>query len=117
MPPLTQRERSIAKLLAEISLPQLQAELLKRWAKSPGATLRENYEAHENLRELAKNLYELADLRLKKIIRVWKKNKKAPIDDAHYLDVEDAFRGQLKAFAPGFAHRYKFKPRKLVEGE
>lgn len=117
MPPLTQRERSIAKLLAELSLAELQAELLKRWRKSPGATLGENYDAHEAIRDLAKGLYELADVRLKKIIRIWKKNKKASIDDAHYLDIEDKFRGHVKAFAPGFAHRYNLKPRKLIDNE
>jgi hypothetical protein len=33
------------------------------------------------------------------------------------LDIEDSFRGQTKAFAPGFAHRYKLKLKALPEPE
>ena len=117
MPSLSKRERSIAKPLSEFSLAELQAELLKRWRKSPGATLGENYDAHETIRELAKSLYDLADLRLRKLVRIWKKSKRAPVDDAHYLEIEDAFRGQTKAFAPGFAHRYKLKLKTVNESE
>ena len=98
-------------------MSELQGELLARWRKSPGATLRENYDAHESIRDLAKGLYELADLRLKKILRIWKKDKRAPVDELHSLDIEDCFRGQVKAFAPGFAHRYKLKRKKLVESD
>ncbi len=77
----------------------------------------ELYEAHESLREQAKALYEKADATLKKLVRVWKKNRAARIDETHVLEIEDNFRGQVKAFAPGFAHRYKLKLRTLNESE
>jgi hypothetical protein len=78
-------------------------------------TVAELYEEHESLREQAKKLYEQADATLKKLIRTWKKNKSARIDEGHVLDIEDAFRGQTKAFAPGFAHRYKLKLKAISE--
>lgn len=77
----------------------------------------ELYEAHESLREQAKALYEKADATLKKLVRTWKKNKSAKVDAQHVLEIEDAFRGQTKAFAPGFAHRYKLKLRTVNESE
>ena len=83
-------------------------------AKSP-KTVAELYEAHESFREQAKALYEKADATLKKLVRTWKKNKKAPVDGDHVLEIEDSFRGQTKAFAPGFAHRYKLKLKKSLE--
>ncbi len=85
--------------------------------KASPKTVAELYALHEAAHEEGKKYWELKDALLKKLIRVWKKNKKAPVDDAHYLDIEDCFRGQVKAFAPGFAHRYKLKLRKLVETE
>ena len=78
--------------------------------KSP-KSVAELYEAHESLREQAKALYDKTDATLKKLVRAWKKNKAARIDGTHVLEIEDAFRGQTKAFAPGFAHRYKLKLR------
>lgn len=81
----------------------------------PPKTLAELYELHEKFSTEAKALYDKKDAILKKIVRLWKKNKKAPVDGEHYLDIEDKFRGQTKAFAPGFAHRYSMKLRKLVE--
>ena len=77
----------------------------------------ELYEAHETFREQAKALYEKADSTLKKLVRTWKKNRTAKIDDTHVLEIEDAFRGQVKAFAPGFAHRYKLKLRTVQESD
>jgi hypothetical protein len=82
--------------------------------KSP-KTVAELYEAHESFREQAKALYEKADSTLKKLVRTWKKNKSARIDLTHVLEIDDAFRGQVKAFAPGFAHRYKLKLRTVSE--
>jgi hypothetical protein len=41
---------------------------------------------------------------------------KEPTSDAeHCLEIDDLFRGQTKAFAPGFAHRYKLKLQKANE--
>ena len=81
--------------------------------KSP-KTVAELYQQHESLRAQAKALYDQANSALKKLVRVWKKNKSARIDPQHVLDIEDSFRGQVKAFAPGFAHRYKLKPKAVV---
>lgn len=83
-------------------------------AKTP-KTVAELYETHEKYREQAKALYDKADSALKKLVRAWKKNKKAPVTDTQYLDIEDQFRGEIKAFAPGFAHRYKLKLKTLQE--
>lgn len=77
----------------------------------------ELYEAHESLREQAKALYEKADSTLKKLVRAWKKNKSARIDEQHVLEIEDMFRSATKAFAPGFAHRYKLKLKTLPESD
>jgi hypothetical protein len=77
----------------------------------------ELYEAHETARADAKALYDQADATLKRLVRAWKKNKAARIDEGHVLEIEDAFRGQTKAFAPGFAHRYKLKLRTVNERE
>jgi hypothetical protein len=71
------------------------------------------YAQHEQLRDDAKVLYEKADAVLKKLVRVWKRDRNAKIDEKHYLEIEDKFRGQTKAFAPGFAHRYSLKLRTL----
>jgi hypothetical protein len=83
-------------------------------SKSP-KTVAELYQVHESLREQAKALYDKADATLKKLVREWKKNKTARIDDQHVLEIEDQFRGATKAFAPGFAHRYKLKLKTLNE--
>lgn len=83
-------------------------------AKTP-KSVADLYEAYESTSEAAKSLYEKKDLILKRLVRAWKKDKKAKVDGEHYLDIEDAFRGQVKAFAPGFAHRYKLKLRKSLE--
>jgi hypothetical protein len=71
------------------------------------------YAEHESLREQAKVLYDKADSVLKKLIRAWKRDRQAKVDEKHVLEVEDQFRGATKAFAPGFAHRYKLKLRSL----
>lgn len=83
-------------------------------AKSP-KSVAELYEAHEDFRAQAKVLYDKADATLKKLVRVWKKNKAARIAPNQVLEIEDSFRGQVKAFAPGFAHRYKLKLRTVSE--
>lgn len=83
-------------------------------AKSP-KSVAELYEAHEDLATKAKALYDQKDSTLKKLVRAWKKNKSARIDPQHVLDIEDNFRGQVKAFAPGFAHRYKLKLKTVSE--
>jgi hypothetical protein len=85
-------------------------------AKHP-ATVAELYEQHESLREQAKQLYDQADSTLKKLVRAWKKNKQARVDEGHVLDIEDSFRGATKAFAPGFAHRYKLKLKPAPEAQ
>jgi len=107
-------------------------------SKSP-KSVADLYAEHESLRELAKILYDEADLTLKKLVTVWSKDKRANIgehdltkfsaelrklvrslksqaakvDEGHSLEIEDQFRAATKAFAPGFAHRYKLKPRKI----
>lgn len=85
-------------------------------AKKP-TTVAELYEAHESFREQAKGLYDKADATLKKLVRTWKKNKSAKVDPQHVLEIEDSFRGQTKAFAPAFAHRYKLKLKTVPESE
>jgi hypothetical protein len=77
----------------------------------------ELYAEHQSVGDQAKALYDKKDAILKKLVRVWKKNKQAKIDDAHVLEIEDNFRGAVKAFAPGFAHRYKLKERAVAETE
>ena len=84
------------------------------------ATVAELYDLHESLGEKAKALYDQKDAVLKKLVRAWKKNKQARIDDSHCLDIEDAFRGAIKAgatkaFAPAFAHRYKLKLKHIPD--
>lgn len=116
MAPLTKRERSIAaKFLATLTPSELFAEFLAALRKTPRRTLPDLFAAHDSLGEQAKTLYDHKDAVLKKLVRAWKKGKRTPVDPEHYLDIEDAFRGQTKAFAPGFAHRYKLKLRKLVD--
>ncbi len=80
-------------------------------------TVAELYEKHEDLAAQAKALYDQKDSVLKKLVRAWKKNRTARIDEKHILEIEDAFRGQTKAFAPGFAHRYKLKLKPVQESE
>lgn len=83
-------------------------------AKSP-KSVAELYEAHEDFREQAKALYDRADATLKKLVRAWQKNKTAKIDEQHVLEIEDQWRGQMKAFAPAFSHRYKLKVKTARE--
>ena len=73
----------------------------------------ELYAEYESQREQGKLLYEKADVILAKLVRTWKKDKSAKIDDKHTLEIEDSFRGQVKAFAPAFAHRYKLKAKAI----
>lgn len=80
-------------------------------------TVAELYEAHEAVKEQAKKLYDQADTLLKKLVRAWRKDKSAKVDSAHVLEIEDAFRGATKAFAPAFAHRYKLKLKTVQESE
>jgi NH3-dependent NAD+ synthetase len=78
-------------------------------------TVAELYAAYNAEKDAAKVRYDKADSFLRKLVRAWKKNKQAKIDDAHVLEIEDQFRGATKAFAPGFAHRYKLKERAIAE--
>ncbi len=81
-------------------------------AKSP-KSVAELYAEWLSLKEQAKVLYDKADSTLGKLVKIWKKNKQAKIDESHTLEIEDQFRGAVKAFAPGFAHRYKLKERAI----
>jgi hypothetical protein len=85
------------------------SQTLRMSAKNP-KSVAELYAEHESLRDQAKVLYDKADVVLGKLLRAWKKDKAAKIDDSHVLEIEDNFRGKMKAFAPAFAHRYKLKP-------
>jgi len=78
-------------------------------------TVAELYALHEELDEQAKALYDQKDATLKRLVRAWKKDRRAKVDEKHYLEIEDKFRGAIKAFAPGFAHRYNLKLRTLEE--
>lgn len=69
----------------------------------------ELYQLHESLQEQAKALYDQKDAILAKLVRAWRKDKAARIDEKFVLDIEDTWRGKLKAFAPAFSHRYKLK--------
>jgi hypothetical protein len=80
-------------------------------------TVAELYAAHESFGEQAKAFYDKRDIVLKKLVQAWKKNKSARIDPEHILEIEDSFRGQIKAFAPSFAHRYKLKLKAVSESE
>jgi hypothetical protein len=102
---------------AHSALPPRKPPASVRRSKSNPKTVAELYEAHENFREQAKALYDQADSTLKKLVRAWKKNRAAKVDENHVLEIEDAFRGQVKAFAPGFAHRYKLKLRTVNDSE
>ena len=82
--------------------------------KSP-KTLGELYALRESLREQGKAFYEKADAIDVKLVRLWKKDRQAKIDSEHVLEIEDQFRGQVKAFAPAYAHRYKLKLRAISE--
>jgi hypothetical protein len=75
--------------------------------KSRAKSVPELYAAHEALREQAKATYDQADDLLKKLVRAWKKNRSAKVTDTQTLDIEDTWRGKMKAFAPAFSHRYK----------
>jgi uncharacterized protein YecT (DUF1311 family) len=71
------------------------------------------YGEYNTLREDAKALYDKADAVLKKLVRAWKKDRDAKVDEKHKLEIIDKFRGATKAFAPGFAHRYDLKERAI----
>ncbi len=77
-------------------------------AKEP-KSVADLYREHESLRAQAKELYDKADKTLSKLVRAWKKNRTAEIEAGKRLEITDKFRGQTKAFAPGFAHRYDLK--------
>ena len=78
-------------------------------------TVPELYVAHESLREQAKALYDQADQILAKLVRAWKRNKSARVTDTQILEVEDTWRGKMKAFAPAFSHRYKLNLKTAPE--
>jgi hypothetical protein len=77
----------------------------------------ELYELHESLAAQAKALYDQKDSVLKKLVRAWKKNKSAKVTDTQILEVEDTWRGKLKAFAPAFSHRYKLTLKTAPESK
>jgi hypothetical protein len=81
-------------------------------AKTP-KSVAELYAEFVRFGEDAKALYDKKDAALKKLVRAWKKDKLAKIDDSHRLEIVDKFRGQVKAFAPAFAHRYDLKARAI----
>lgn len=78
-------------------------------------TVPELYAAHESLGEQAKALYDQKDAVLKKLVNAWKKNKSARVTDTQILEIEDTWRGKMKAFAPAFSHRYKLTLRTASE--
>lgn len=80
---------------------------------SRSKSVAELYAEHTSLKEEAKALYDKADSALRKLVRAWRKDKSAKIDEKHVLVIEDKFRGATKAFAPGFAHRYDLKKRPI----
>lgn len=80
---------------------------------SRSKSVAELYAEHQSFRADAKVLYDKADATLKKLVRAWKKDKQAKIDEKHRLEIVDKFRGATKAFAPGFAHRYDLKKRAI----
>lgn len=80
-------------------------------------TVPELYAAHETLAEQAKALYDQKDETLKKLVRAWKKNRTAKVTDTQILEVEDTWRGKMKAFAPAFSHRYKLTLRTAPESK
>jgi hypothetical protein len=114
---IAKRKRAIAAFFSELSIAEIYDGLVAAWGKQPRSTVADLYNAHETIREQAKGLYDYADLALAKLVRVWKKGKRSPVDSEHYLEIEDKFRGVTKAFAPGFAHRYSLKLKKLVGSE
>lgn len=80
-------------------------------------TVPELFAAHESLAEQAKALYDQKDETLKKLVRAWKKNKSAKVTDTQILEIEDTWRGKMKAFAPAFSHRYKLTLRTAPESK
>ena len=78
-------------------------------------TVAELYAAHESLAEQAKALYDQKDELLKKLVRAWKKNRTAKVTETQQLEIEDTWRGKMKAFAPAFSHRYKLTLRTAPE--
>jgi hypothetical protein len=78
-------------------------------------TVSELYAAHETLAEQAKALYDQKDATLKKLVGAWKKNKGMKVTDTQVLEIEDTWRGKMKAFAPAFSHRYKLTLRTAPE--
>jgi hypothetical protein len=100
-----------------------QSERRKSSRTKAPKTVAELYALHESLGEQAKALYDQKDEVLKKLVRAWKKNREEIVlTEKHkttgtvtkyMLDVEDQFRGEIKCFAPAFAHRYKLKLRSI----
>lgn len=80
-------------------------------------TVPELFAAHESLAEQAKALYDQKDETLKKLVRAWKKNKSAKVTDTQILEIEDTWRGKMKAFAPAFSHRYKLTLKTAPESK
>ncbi len=65
----------------------------------------ELFELHESLATQAKELYDRNDATLEKLVLSWKKIKAARVDEKHVLEIEDTWRGKMKALRPGaFSH-------------
>jgi hypothetical protein len=77
------------------------------------------YALHEELGEQAKQIYERRDAVLVKLVAAWRKDRQAPVDAEHYLEIKDKFRGAgvTKCFAPAFAHRYDLKLHDLAAAD
>ena len=81
----------------------------------------ELYAEYESQREQGKLLYEKADVTLAKLVSIWKKDKLAIAREEknkttgqvtlYRLEIEAGFRGEVKVFAPAYAHRYKLKTK------
>ena len=77
----------------------------------------ELYALHESLAAEAKALYDRKDEILAKLVRAWKKNRTAKVTDTQILEVEDTWRGKMKAFAPAFSHRWKLTLKTAPESK
>ena len=105
------------------SLPARKPPQRERRKTARPKSVQELWELYEELGTQAKALYDQKDAVLKKLVAAWKKNRDEIVliekhktlgtETKFALEIEDNFRGQMKAFAPGFAHRYKPKLRSI----
>jgi hypothetical protein len=87
-------------------------------AKMP-TTVAALYALHEQLTDEAKAIYDRRDAVLLRLVSAWRKDRRAPVDADHYLEIKDKFRGAgvTKCFAPAFAHRYDLKLHDLAAAD